>query len=222
MASLAESESKRAAGKSVFRAAEAGITLCVAVAVGPGRLIVRQARHSGAQHVLERQVLDCLCATIKDRPLQEAAEHGAIYTLEKLLPIADPVKGVRLPRNAGPAFARAERLIRSIDRTAREQLNRQYGQSHWYPRPSAAWLKMSMAQQIDFLGPLVDEFLRAAGFNTDAARVGRIEKRLRITIAFSPDVSSAAKPKLLMGLERSLRDATMSSTGAVHGRESRR
>lgn len=194
----------------VFRAVEDGITLSVTVAVGPDGLIVRRASHSGGRTAEERQVFDCLCANIKDRPLQEAAEHGAIYTLEQLLPLANLPQGIRLPRNAGRPFALAERLIRTIDLALREQLKKQCGENYWYPRPSAMWLKMSAVQQIDFLKPLVNEFLLGVGLNVDAAQVSRIEKRIRITIAFRSDVSSAAKPQLLMALERKLRDATES------------
>jgi hypothetical protein len=188
-----------------FAAEEAGVRLSVTVDGGTKRQVVLNAQGSGSGNSLERRVLDRLCKIIEGRPLQEAAEHGVIYTLEALAEDCAPVTGIRTPRNAGPAFALAERLIRRIHASAREHFQVDYRENGWYTNPSAEWLAASEAEQAGNIKPILADLLCIKGLTENDAWICRIERGTRVTISFGDAVSYALKPGLIMELERRLR-----------------
>ncbi|HLH87349.1 MAG TPA: hypothetical protein VKX28_02720 [Xanthobacteraceae bacterium] len=182
--------------------------MSVAVDADRGRLTVRDARYEGASDMVTGRVLGELCRLIVGRPLQEAADHGAIYAVEALPDLTAAVAGIRSPRNAGPAFALAERLLRKVHAAARQQLQIGHRENGWYIRPPADWLAMDEAAQAAAIKPAIADFLALAGFSEENMWVSRIERGTRVTIAFADDVSYAVKPKLMMLLERRLREST--------------
>lgn len=209
-ATLAHAGLGEAAGRPrmSFTATEDGVLLSVAVDGDSSRLIVREARHEGACEPASRRVLDALCALIVGRPLQEAADHGAIYAIEALPEVGAQVSGIRTPRNAGPAFALAERLLRKVHAAARQQLQIGHRENGWYVRPTSSWLSMDEAAQAAAIKPIVADFLVGARLGVGAVWISRIERGTRVTIAFADEVSYAVKPKLMMMLEQRLRRET--------------
>lgn len=194
-------------GEAHFAAEEAGIRLSVTVDVATQRLMIRQARHSGADAGMQRDVLEAFCATVEGRPLQEASDHGLMYVLEKV-PGVPKVAGILSPRNAGAPFLLAERLIRKTHADACKHFNIEHRENHWYIRPTAEWLAKGEADQAAVLKPIFAKYLRGNGFAEGDMWITRIERGTRITVAFTDAVSYARKPKLMMSLEVHLREVT--------------
>ena len=191
-----------------FTGSEDGIKLSVSVDSGSSRLIIREARHEGSTDAVTARVLDKLCTIIVGRPLQEAADHGAVYIAAALPEDCAPITGIRTPRNAGPAFVLAELLMRKVHAAARHHFNVGHRENAWYVRPTADWLSKDETSQAEVLKPIITAFLRANGSGKDEIWICRIERGTRVTIAFGDKVSYAVKPKLMMLLEQRLRRET--------------
>jgi hypothetical protein len=191
-----------------FVGAQGGFRLLVGVDGGSNRLIVREARYEGAMDAVTVRVLDRLCTIIIGRPLQEAADHGAIYTAAALPEDCVPTSGIRTPSNAGTAFVLAERLIRLVHAAARQHFDLGHRENAWYVHPSADWLSKDEASRAEVLKPIIATFLRANKLSEDDIWICQIEKNTRVTIAFSEKVHYAVKPKLMMVLEQKLRRQT--------------
>ncbi len=203
-----KSDAALSADEIAFEAEEAGVCLSVTVNGATKRHVILRARHSGGQSPRDARVFDQLCKIIEGRPLQEAADHGAIYTAEALPGDCATVPGIGTPHNAGPPFRLAERLMRKIHALARERFHVEDRENTWYSQPRSEWLAMNEAAQAAQVKPIVADSLRRQGLSENDAWICRIERGTRITIAFSNQVSYAQKPKLLMELERRLRRET--------------
>lgn len=190
--------------KGVFSAELNGVRLTLHLNARDDRCIIRQATFSGARTAEERRVLENLCAVIAGRPLQEAADHGAIYVASQS-PLAAKVAGIRTPQNAGPPFALAQQLIRRAFAAAQAQSQVVYHENRWYVDADANWLAKSEAEQASILKPIVAHFLHEERQSEDDLWISRIERGTRVTIAFADSVHYAAKPRLLMDLEHRLR-----------------
>jgi hypothetical protein len=195
------------AGEAVFSAELDGVRLTLRLDARDDQRIIRQASLSGARTAEENSVLETLCAIVVGRPLQEAADHGVIYIAAQS-PLAAKVAGIRTPQNAGPIFAFAQRLIRNVFAAANAQSQVAYQENRWYVSADANWLAKSEAEQASILKPVVARFLHAKGQSEDDLWISRIERGTRVTVAFGASVHYAAKPRLLMDLERRLRAET--------------
>lgn len=195
------------AAEMTFVAEEGSIRLSVTVDTGR-RQIVRAASHSGSADPRTLQVLDQFCLIIAGRPLQEAADHGAIYAASALPDLCAPITGIRTPRNAGPEFALAERLVRSVHAQALKHFNVGHRENAWYTRASSDWLAKNEAEQASVLKPIIADFLSKNGLTENDIWISGIDRGTRVTIAFSEGISYSLKPKLMMEIEQRLRQET--------------
>jgi len=198
------------AAEMKFTAHENGVELCVVVDSSSNRLLIKTATFSGARNQLESEALNVFCAIVKGRPFQEAADHGAIYTVEALAHRAAKVPGIRSPRNSGPQFALVERLIRSAHSEARDHLKIGHRENGWYIKASSDWLAKSDAERIDTIKPLIADFLREKSLTDDDIWISQIERAIRVTVAFKETVPYNLKPGLMLALEKKLRAITAS------------
>lgn len=150
------------------------------------------------------------CGLIEGLPLQEVAEHGAIQLIERLRDPDQPapVDGILTTRNAGSVFGLLERLVRAIFAEHVGTTGLKPGPNHWNPRLPADWARKRKEQQIELLKPIVAAQLCDEGLDTDAAQVAGVERGLRVTMAFGPEVTAQLKPALLMRIERRIRRET--------------
>jgi len=199
---------RRAAGTLMVSGAEDGIRLSLTIDSGSSRLIVREARHDGAGDTKTARVLDALCAIIVGRPLQEAADHGVIYVMAALPADCAPIVGIRTPRNAGPAFTLAERLVRQAHAAARQHFDIDHRENAWYLRPDTDWVMKDEAARVAVIKSVVTDFLRTQSLGEDDIFLSRIERGTRVTVGFASTVTYAMKPKLMLALEQQLRRET--------------
>lgn len=192
----------------IYEASAEGATLAV-VTAGTGGIIQR-ACHRQAPNPVARVGLDVFCQTIEDMPMQEAAEHGAIYALHRLrdwqTPL--PVRGILTPGNAGPIFALPIRLIRDIA-TAYQAATGVSFDWNFHDRPfSTRWLGLSKAEKLAHIAPLVARFRATMGLGERDLEVHEIDKHDRLVVTFSDLVRFDRKPQLLMDLEQDIRRRT--------------
>lgn len=183
----------------------------LAVSVGPApSWTVRAARHSGARDDALRRLLDVLCRAIEGLPLREAADHGAIHTLERLHQASPSlaIRGIVTVRSAGAGFLICETLIRDILHEHERRAGPVPIQNFWNPPLSEAWRRMDTAARLATLKPIVDEFRAAAGLGENGLWLVRIERMARIVVGFGAAIGHEQKPILLRKLESAIRRKT--------------
>jgi hypothetical protein len=166
---------------------------------------VLAAAHDGASGDV-RLALDVMCSTMIGRPLQEAAEHGAIR-LEAALrdPVQrPPLAGIINPTAAAPFFGPIEQLVRALfetyirDNRARPKIN------VYVDCPHPAWTLLSPEMQLQGVSATIRSALVAAGVRSDDARVTAIEHNDKVMIVFRESISALEKGCLALALERAL------------------
>lgn len=205
-------EAAAAVGERIFHARADGVALSVSVAGSRGSVTVKQARYRASDDTDSGQVgvLETFCRVIEGLPLQEAADHGTIHACEQLRAgIAQAlVAGIHTPRSMGAAFTLCDRLIREIVAQYRGDTGDADTRNFWNPPLSANWRFKTIEQQLDILRPIVEEFRARHGLSEQDMWVSQIEKVRRITVDFGAGFDPTRKPKLLMDLERAVRQAT--------------
>jgi hypothetical protein len=205
---VSDGRSPAASEVLIFEGVEGSVRLRVGIDLASSRLMIHEATHAGTADPLTKRTLDRLCEIIVRRPIQEAADHGAIYVAAANPEDCSPVAGIRTPRSAGRAFAMAERLLRQVHRAIQVHLNVGHRENAWYLRANERWLAQNESAQADVIKPIIIGFLKSNGLDDDVIFISRIERGTRVTIGFSEHVSYKIKPKLLMGLEKVLRRET--------------
>lgn len=193
-----------------YEAAEGGVTLRIRTGKRRDACVVLEAHHDGATSAELLGVVDTFCQTIEGLPLREAADHGAIHAMQRLLgnPPVRPVPGIITPRSAGTAFRCCEKLIRAIWSDYTTKTGNPDAANFWNPALSSVWRSNSDAERIEMLRPIVERFRAVRGLSVDALWIEAIEKTRRVIVAFGPTVGYEAKPSLLMQLEVDIRQAT--------------
>ena len=181
-----------------------GVTLTLDLDASTKALSICAARHDAAGEA--RAVLDALCSIIIGRPIQEAADHGVIHVMGQMAPAKVP--GILTPRNAGPAFLIAERLLRRAFAAAQDKYGIGYRENRWNSRPGTAWVAKSEAEQAAILKRSINAFLRERGRKAGDLWITGIEKSRRVTVAFAAEVPCVLKPEMLLSLERCIRKDT--------------
>lgn len=155
----------------------------------------------------EKQLLDAMAAVMTGVPIREAADHAAIYALQRAeSPMAPP--GIRLPCNTLPLLTLAERLVRRI--------HAEYCQRHGAPEGwngfdrgvSSSWKAQSRETKTLRIQASLDRFLAGRGLAEPALVITAIDSLERIYLQFGPELHVREKPSLLMAFEHCLRRET--------------
>jgi hypothetical protein len=168
------------------------------------------AKHCGASTPVDRGACDSFCAVVQGLPVQEAAEHGVIHLIERLRDPYEspPVLGILTPGSCGEVFVRLESQIREIYSAYQAESGDVSGWNQWNPRVPAEWLRLDKEQQAQQLKPIIASHLSEQGLTSEDLWISDIERGIRVVISFGEGVPLAEKPKLLMQVERRLREAT--------------
>lgn len=207
---LREGRLRSDGGGRTYTGSVDGVSLELRAVKSDGRWIVGGARHFGSEPGPMRGVVDMFCQVVEGLPLQEAADHGAIHAMERLLgdPLARPVAGILTTHSAGLAFVRCETLIRGIARQHKNATGEDDGRNFWNPPLSRAWLSNTSEGRRQMLQPVLKRFRQAHGLNERDFWIAAIEKTRRIVIGFGSKVGYEEKPGLLMRFEVDIRRAT--------------
>jgi len=176
--------------------------------VNPKTHVMEQAAFAGAQTSIDRGLLETLCIVMEGKPIQECADHAAIFAERALRdPAAAPlVPGLLTPDNGDPAF----RLLQSLARQLRCQYAEQTGCTNtinfFDRRPSGQWRKLSEAARIDLLNEAIQKEQLSRQL-----RVLGVQEGKRVVVAFVAPLSGHEQQALLVKLETTLRQ-TVEST----------
>ena len=199
------------AGTSAVEVAHGSIRL--RLAVGEDH-VIRVARYDGTDDPGFRAVLEALCREVEGLLVQEATDHGAIRTMHALngRDKARHVPGIALPRNAGPAFAMIEALLRDFRRRYDGMRGLSMTPNEYTSPPAASWQELDHDARLARLKAAVAAYLQEQHLGMDDVRVVKIESDLtgaevRLDIGFGEQVGPAAKPALARALERWLKRA---------------
>src|SRR5512145_328000 len=183
------------------------VALTVEVAAdAKGAPVVTAARAEGESC----PVLDALCRVVAGLPLQEAADHGVLHVAEadRAQGRLAPVPGILTARAAGPAYVRAQGLIRGIMADYRAATGYAETRSTWNPAATAEWQGKDEATRTAELKTRLADFCAGRGLPADAVLLAGTEGDFRVTVEIALDVPAADQPKLLLDLERALRTQT--------------
>ncbi|MBT5413345.1 MAG: hypothetical protein HOK81_01960 [Rhodospirillaceae bacterium] len=210
LATIAREGPLAAPGMTVVEAAQGAIVVRAAV---DGNHIIHAARHEGTEDPACRAVLDVLCQAIEGCPLQEAADHGAIQAMHALhvQAKARPVPGIALPRNAGPAFALAETLLRELHRRYLGERDLPVVPNEHTLPPAEEWRRLGHEARLARVKEAVVAFSTGRNLGPDDIRVVRMERDLtgeevRVDVGFADHVVPADKPMLTRAVERWLKE----------------
>jgi hypothetical protein len=176
--------------------------------VDPATHRVREARHRGAR-AETGALLEALCATMVGKPLLECADHAVIrveHTLrDRTRP--RPVAGVVTPESVEPAFAPLTAAVRDLLAEYRRSSGYAETDNRFDPEPGAAWRALGAEARLARVQAALDELAPRHGLAAGDVTCARLDRSTRVTVQFRVDLPAAQKPRLLMALERGLKDA---------------
>jgi hypothetical protein len=198
-------------GSLIRLTAEAGTaTLSVLIDPTDGHRI-RDARHGGADPV-ERAVLDVLCESVIGTPIDDAAGHGPIRALARLLDPGQPrpVAGILHPINAHPAFQPALRMVQALRDSYAAQVGPMPRYNEFDTPPAAGWLELGDHERLARVKVAVATGFAEAEWSSVGLEVLRIDTDnhghpVRIVVSFAQGVDSNDKPELMRSVEKILK-----------------
>lgn len=186
--------------------------LTLSVQVNDSSQLIARARHSGG-HAVEQAVMDALCQVVTGVTVDEAADHGAIRAMQALTDRDRdrPVPGILLPRNADPAFAAAERLIRRLRDSYHAATGHEQKSNEFETPPAPAWCRHAATAKRTAIVTAMTEFLALRGLPANTVAFQALETDLRghdirVVIGFAADTNFDEQPALCRALERHLKD----------------
>lgn len=185
-----------------------GMTL--SLLIDPNDNLVKAAKHSGANDLVRRAVFDVFCGCIIDLPLQEAADHGCLKTINFLTDkkAQRAVPGIVTHFNAGDIFDLPLELIRELNSNYRRDFKIVDTQNFFHPAPREDWTALSDEAKIQLLEPLISKFSEIRDLDESVLEILSIDNIVRVTISCGEAVEVDSKPKLMMDLEAFLRAET--------------
>lgn len=185
-----------------------GVTL--SVVIDPDDHVVKLAKHAGAKDMAQRAVFDVFCDRISGLPLQEAADHGCLKTINALTDkkAQRAVPGIVTHFNAGDIFDLPLMLIRDLNTKYRREVKIVGTENFFHPAPKDDWTALSDDAKVELLKPLIARFSEMRGFDAGTLEILSMDNIVRVTISCGDEVEVDAKPKLLMDLEGFIRAET--------------
>ena len=166
--------------------------------------VVIEAGFQAAADSTQQGLLEALCQVMESKPIQECADHAAIY-VERMLrdPAEAPlVRGLVTPDNADPQLAMIQSLVRKL--LAAYRATSGYGQtSNFFDRPvSPAWKALSEGQRMERVRKVLEDHAM-----TRLVTLLGMEGLKRVVVQFVAEMDNLAKHDLLVKLDELLRMA---------------
>lgn len=176
---------------------------------------ISEARHADAEDPATSAVMDIICRIVEGRPVQDAADHGAVHAIEALTDPEQPrpVAGILTPRNAGAPFLLGQKLLRAADQLFRAETGAMR-QPNEFDRPySDAWLQLDDKEKRAAIDPVLARFRQAEGIASEDLSIVTIDRYDRVELMFRDGIPFVEedpvpywrKPILLRRLEAKLR-----------------
>ncbi|HSE06668.1 MAG TPA: hypothetical protein VLK35_21150 [Methylomirabilota bacterium] len=182
--------------------------------VDPATHRVRAVRHRNAREDT-RALLEALCATMEDQPLLECADHAVIRLEHRLRDRGQPrpVAGVVTPESVDPTFASLTAAVRELLVEYRRRTRYAETDNRFDPEPAAAWRTLDPEQRVARVQAGLDHLAAGHGLRPGDVACTRIDRNTRATVAFRAELPAQQKARLMMALERGLKDTV---EGTLH------
>lgn len=167
------------------------------------------ARHDGQA---KRDLLDVFCTVLVGLSIDEAANHGAAYTLHRIAGVPMPAgMGILNPVELFASLALAQRILRTLRDERRRAGEKAPADVARYLSLPQSWLDLPMAAKLERIRTAIDALLKEIGAPADLFAVGRVEndirqRPVRVILTHAKDENSAAAlPGLMRKIEHRLR-----------------
>lgn len=189
-----------AEGSILISATRQGLTLESLVQERSQKVVAAAFRGAAGE---QRGLLETLCRVMEGRPIQECADHAAIYVEHALRDPAQPspVRGLLTPETADPTFLIVQSLVRELRAAYGEKTGSRSTVNFYDAMPSEAWRRLSEPQRLQRLQESVDK--REWG---KQLRLLGIQEQKRVVVGFSSDLTSGEQQETLVRLENMLRE----------------
>lgn len=169
---------------------------------------IQQAAFSGADQEAHKAILEILCSLIEGKPFQEVAEHGMIY-LEHACRInknETVVTGIQNVFNLPEMFQLPKQLLAQGFESYCQASSFQPKCNFYTLQAATAWLELSVETKIQKITESIEGYLKNHQTQNINFKVLTILKDTQIHLSIETNLSSVQKSKLLMDLERYLRE----------------
>ena len=179
----------------------------LAALIDPASTVVRKAAHGGSASDTAGGLLEVLCDIMIGRPVQECADHAAIYLEHRLRDPScpRPVPGIITPDNADPAFHMSIRLIRALAREYFQVMRRSDTENFFDPPASASWCALSQRERHRRVQAALTGICAALGLSETELSLLGVGDDNRVFLEFTRTGSSDEKGRLLMQVEAHLK-----------------
>ena len=150
-------------------------------------------------------------SNIINTPIQEAYEHGILFTIENLIKenFLDHQKGITLPNNSGSLFLLPKYLLHQIFENT-YLIKKDIDINFFYRKSSKKWNNIDYDSKLDLVKKTIKATLQSSNYNQTDLHLHNISKNrngeyTRCTVIFSENISYNEKPHLLRKLELNLK-----------------
>ena len=153
-----------------------------------------------------RSILDLYAQFCIGVSLREAAEHGAIFAVSKLVK-EQPLRGqgIYMPASVSPILGHAQALVRQ---GYRESLGDSLPKNWNFEDRgiSSVWRQQDVTQKKERISVVLKDYLVERNLSANVLELLEIDIYERLFFCFHEGVSVDEKPELLLGLEIHLQD----------------
>jgi hypothetical protein len=176
--------------------------------VDPSTHRVRAARFRGGQ-AQARGLLEGLCSIMEGKPLIECADHAVIRLEHRLRDHARPrpVAGIVTPESVEPAFVPLCAAVRRLMAEYRRRTGYAETENRFDPEASPGWQALTPEERLAQIQAALDGLGAPRGLSPGAVVCTRLDRSTRATVEFHAELPAREKARLMMDLERALKNS---------------
>lgn len=174
--------------------------------------IIKNCSHVNFKNIYQSSILDSFITNILNTTVQEAYEHGMVYTLDNIIKenFIDHKEGITLPKNAGSLFLLPKYLLHQIFEKFIAKTETDIEINFFYHTSSHKWKSIDYEEKLASVSKIVKATLQSSNYNQDDLVLHNISKNrnneyTRCTFIFSENFPYSSKPELLRKLEFNLK-----------------
>ncbi len=192
-------------GLELVQASCDAVTL--AALIDPTSTVVQKAAYSGSASDTQVGLLEVLCDIMIGRPVQECADHAAIYLEHRLRDPScpRPVPGIITPDNGDPAFQTPIRLIRALAKEYFQVMGRPNAENFFDPPAAAAWRALRQGDRHQRVQAALTGICGALGLSETELSLLGVGDDNRVFLEFTRTAPIEEKGRLLMQVEAHLK-----------------
>jgi len=180
--------------------------------IDPTSHTVRRLRHMDTKSPVVRAVIDTFCWLGEGLPIQEAADHLGMRTMESLINrnLGRPAPGILLPNNQPSVFQIPIDLIREIRSSYGALTGFTTRDNFYHASPGARWQAMNDDDRLAMIATELDDYLKSEGRAAGDVQLLKVTQNryalpIRVVVGFGQEVPMHSRPQLMRRFEERLR-----------------